>query len=94
MNSGWYILGEQVKAFESEFASYCGTTYCLGVANGLDALELIIRAYEIGPGDEVIVPSNTYIASILSISANGATPVLVEPNLLTYNLDPEKSKNI
>ncbi|MEK4519893.1 DegT/DnrJ/EryC1/StrS family aminotransferase [Paenibacillus sp. FSL H8-0122] len=90
LNSGWYILGEQVKAFESEFASYCGTTYCLGVANGLDALELIIRAYEIGSGDEVIVPSNTYIASILSISANGATPVLVEPNLLTYNLDPEK----
>lgn len=90
IHSGWYILGEEVKAFESEFASYCGTKYCLGVANGLDALELIIRAYDIGPGDEVIVPSNTYIASILSISANGATPVLVEPNLLTYNLDPER----
>ena len=90
LHSGWYILGEEVKSFEAEFADYCGTKYALGVANGLDALELIMRAYNIGPGDEVIVPSNTYIASILSISANGATPVLVEPNLLTYNLDPNK----
>lgn len=90
MHSGWYILGEEVKAFEEEFAHYCGTRFALGVANGLDALELIMRAYNIGPGDEVIVPSNTYIASILSISANGAKPVLVEPNLLTYNLDPDK----
>ncbi|WP_339832959.1 DegT/DnrJ/EryC1/StrS family aminotransferase [Paenibacillus sp. FSL R7-0272] len=90
LHSGWYILGSKVKAFEDEFASYCGTQYCVGVANGLDALELIIHGYDIGPGDEVIVPSNTYIASILSISANGATPVLVEPDLLTYNLDPAK----
>lgn len=90
LHSGWYILGEEVKSFEAEFAEYCGTKYALGLANGLDALELIMRAYNIGPGDEVIVPSNTYIASILSISANGATPVLVEPNLLTYNLDPNK----
>ncbi|AIQ26304.1 DegT/DnrJ/EryC1/StrS family aminotransferase [Paenibacillus sp. FSL H7-0737] len=90
LHSGWYIMGEEVKSFESEFTDYCGTKYALGVANGLDALELIIRAYDIGPGDEIIVPSNTYIASILSISANGAIPVLVEPNLLTYNLDPEK----
>ncbi|MEK3865995.1 DegT/DnrJ/EryC1/StrS family aminotransferase [Paenibacillus sp. FSL H7-0716] len=90
LHSGWYIMGEEVKSFESEFADYCGTKYALGVANGLDALELIIRAYDIGPGDEIIVPSNTYIASILSISANGATPVLVEPNLLTYNIDPDK----
>lgn len=90
LHSGWYILGEEVKAFEKEFATYCGTEYALGVANGLDALELIMRAYNIGPGDEVIVPSNTYIASILSISANGATPILVEPNLTTYNLDPNK----
>ncbi|MCR8844858.1 DegT/DnrJ/EryC1/StrS family aminotransferase [Paenibacillus sp. SC116] len=90
LHSGWYILGEEVKAFEAEFAEYCGTKYALGVANGLDALELIIKAYGIGPGDEVIVPSNTYIASILSVSANGATPVLVEPNLLTYNIDPAK----
>lgn len=90
LHSGWYVLGEEVKAFESEFANYCGTRYALGVANGLDALELIIKAYGIGPGDEVIVPSNTYIASILSISANGATPVLVEPNINTYNIDPTK----
>ncbi len=90
LHSGWYILGEQVKSFEAEFADYCGTRYCLGVANGLDALELIIHAYGIGPGDEVIVPSNTYIASILSISANGATPVLVEPDRQTYNIDPAK----
>ncbi|WJH32010.1 DegT/DnrJ/EryC1/StrS family aminotransferase [Paenibacillus sp. CC-CFT742] len=84
------MLGNGVKNFENEFADYCGTEHCLGVANGLDALELIIHAYGIGHGDEVIVPSNTYIASILSISANGATPVLVEPDLLTYNLDPSK----
>lgn len=89
IHSGWYILGEQVKLFESDYAQYTGTKYALGVANGLDALELIIKAYGIGPGDEVIVPSNTYIASILSISANGATPILVEPNIQTYNIDPE-----
>lgn len=88
LHSGWYILGNEVKLFESKFANYCGTEYCLGVANGLDALELIIHAYGIGAGDEVIVPSNTYIASILSISANGATPILVEPELTTYNIDP------
>ncbi|WP_433747666.1 DegT/DnrJ/EryC1/StrS family aminotransferase [Paenibacillus amylolyticus] len=90
LHSGWYVLGNSVKVFENEFAAYCGTHYCVGVANGLDALELIIHAYNIGPGDEVIVPSNTYIASILSISANGATPILVEPDLLSYNLDPSK----
>ncbi|MEH6908131.1 DegT/DnrJ/EryC1/StrS family aminotransferase, partial [Neobacillus drentensis] len=88
LNSGWYILGNEVKAFEEEFATYCGVKHCIGVANGLDALTLIIRAYGIGNGDEVIVPSNTYIASILAISANGATPILVEPNLLSYNIDP------
>lgn len=90
LHSGWYILGEEVKSFESEFADYCGTRFSLGVANGLDALELIIKAYGIGPGDEVIVPSNTYIASILSISANGATPVMVEPDIRTYNIDPNQ----
>lgn len=90
LHSGWYVLGEEVKNFELEFAKYCGTEYCLGVANGLDALELIIHAYDIGPGDEVIVPSNTYIASILSISSNGATPILVEPDIRTYNIDPTK----
>ncbi|MGG4144511.1 DegT/DnrJ/EryC1/StrS family aminotransferase [Paenibacillus algorifonticola] len=89
LHSGWYILGKQVEEFEKQFAEYCGTKYCLGVANGLDALSLIIRAYGIGEGDEVIVPSNTYIASILAISSCGATPVLVEPDLLSYNIDPK-----
>lgn len=88
LHSGWYILGEEVKGFEQKYAEYCGTEYCLGVANCLDALELIIHAYGIGEHDEVIVPSNTYIASILSVSANGATPILVEPDLNTYNIDP------
>lgn len=88
VNSGWYILGESVNEFEEKFATYCGTKYCVGVANGLDALSLIIKAYGIGERDEVLVPSNTYIASILAISANGATPILVEPDLNTYNIDP------
>lgn len=88
VKSGWYILGESVNEFEEKFAAYCGTKYCVGVANGLDALSLIIKAYGIGEGDEVLVPSNTYIASILAISSSGATPILVEPNLNTYNIDP------
>jgi dTDP-4-amino-4,6-dideoxygalactose transaminase len=91
IDSGWYILGNEVKEFETEFAKYCDSNYCLGVANGLDALILILRAYiEMGvmqKGDEVIVPSNTYIASILAISENGLVPVLVEPNAQTFNLD-------
>lgn len=90
LKSGWYILGEEVKEFEKEFAQYCGVKHAIGVANGLDALTLILKAYEIGEGDEVIVPSNTFIASILAISANGATPVLVEPDIRTYNIDPRK----
>lgn len=93
LDSGWYIQGSEVKAFEEEFASYCGVRHCIGVANGLDALILIFRAYkELGvlkEGDEVIVPSNTYIASILAISENKLKPVLVEPDLKTYNLNPE-----
>lgn len=92
LDSGWYLLGEEVKEFESEFAKYCGSKYCIGVANGLDALRLIFRSYiELGvmtEGDEIIVPANTYIASILSISENGLIPVLVEPNIETYNIDP------
>lgn len=88
IDSGWYILGEEVASFEQEFASYCGTNHCIGVSNGLDALKLILKAYEFGPGDEIIVPSNTYIASILAISETGATPILVEPDSKTYNLDP------
>lgn len=91
LNSGWYILGEEVKQFEREFALYCNTKHCIGVANGLDALVLIIRAYKtlniFAEGDEIIVPANTYIASILSISANGLVPVLVEPDIDTYNID-------
>lgn len=90
LDSGWYILGQELEAFEKEFATYCGTKFCIGVGNGLDALKLIIRAYGFGEGDEVIVPSNTYIASILAISENGATPVLVEPDINTYNIDPLK----
>ena len=88
LDSGWYILGAEVEAFEQEFATYCGTDHCIGVANGLDALVLILRAYEIGPGDEVIVPANTYIASILAISQCGATPILVDADFDTCNIDP------
>ncbi len=89
LDSGWLILGKQTEAFEQEFAAYCGTTHCLGVANGLDALHLILKAWGIGPGDEVIVPSNTYIATWLAVSQVGATPVPVEPDLSTYNIDPD-----
>lgn len=88
MESGWYILGEEVKAFEREFAAYCGARHCLGVGNGLEALHLILRGYGIGEGDEVIVPSNTYIATWLAVSYSGARPVPVEPDSRTYNLDP------
>lgn len=93
IDSGWYVLGNEVAEFENEFAAYCQTKHCLGVANGLDALVLIFRSYiELGvlqKGDEVIVPSNTYIASILAISENGLMPVLVEPDINTFNLDPK-----
>jgi len=88
LDSGWYLLGEKTKQFESEVASYCGVKHCIGVANGLDALKLILQAYNIGPGDEVIVPSNTYIATALAVSANGATPVLVEPSKKDFLIDP------
>jgi dTDP-4-amino-4,6-dideoxygalactose transaminase len=88
MQSGWYVLGEEVRAFEGEFAAYCGATDCVGVGNGLEALHLILRAYGIGEGDEVIVPANTYIATWLAISYAGASPVPVEPEVSTYNIDP------
>ena len=88
MASSSFILGREVAAFEKEFAEFCEAKYCLGVANGLDALYLILRALEIGAGDEVIVPSNTYIATWLAVSYAGATPVPVEPLSGTYNLDP------
>lgn len=89
MESGWYILGEEVEAFEHEFSAYCGVKNCIGVGNGLEALHLILQAYNIGPGDEVIVPANTYIATWLAVSYAGATPVPVEPDPHTYNLNPE-----
>ena len=88
-DSGWYILGENVSNFEAEFADYCQTQYCIGVGNGLAALNLILKAYNIGCGDEVIVPANTYIATILAVTEVGATPILVEPKWETLNLDPE-----
>src|SRR5215211_4747899 len=90
MTSGWYILGEEVEAFEQEFAAYCGVKHCIGVGNGLEALHLILRACDIEPGDEVIVPANTYIATWLAVSYAGARPVPVEPDERTYNLNPER----
>jgi dTDP-4-amino-4,6-dideoxygalactose transaminase len=90
MESSWYILGTEVEAFEQEFADYCGVKHCIGVGNGLDALHLILRAMDIGPGDEVIVPANTYIATWLAVSYAGATPVPVEPDEQTYNIDPNR----
>ncbi len=90
MNSGWYILGGELEAFEREFAEYCGAKYCVGVGNGLEALHLTLRAAGIGEGDEVIVPSNTYIATWLAVSYTGATPVPVEPETSTYNIDPNR----
>lgn len=88
-DSNWYILGKEVESFEEEFAAYCGTKYCIGVANGLEALHLILRGYGIGEGDEVIVPSNTYIATALAVNYTGATPIFVEPDNRTYNIDPK-----
>lgn len=90
LDSGWFIMGQQLVEFEKEYAAYCGSKHCIGVGNGLDALHLILRAYGIGEGDEVIVPSNTYIATWLAASFVGATPVPVEPNPNSYNLDPNK----
>jgi dTDP-4-amino-4,6-dideoxygalactose transaminase len=96
LDSGWYIMGNELKSFEREFAHYCNVKHAIGVANGLDALILIIRAYkELGifsDGDEIIVPANTYIASILAISANQLTPILVEPDIDSFNIDPLRIK--
>lgn len=88
LNSGWYILGDEVEAFEQAYATCCEAKFCIGVANGLDALHLALRSMDVGSGDEVIVPSNTYIATWLAVSQCGATPVPVEPMVATYNLDP------
>jgi dTDP-4-amino-4,6-dideoxygalactose transaminase len=92
IEQGWYVLGQEVEAFESEFASYCGAKYCIGVGNGLEALHLILRGLEIGARDEVIVPANTYIATWLAVSYAGAKPVPVEPDPVTYNLDSTRLK--
>ena len=89
MASGQYVLGSEVEAFEKEFAEYCGVKYCIGVGNGLEALQLILRGLEIGVGDEVIVPSNTFIASWLAVSNVGASPIPVEPSATSFNLDPD-----
>lgn len=96
IDSGWYIGGKELQLFEQSYADYCGAKYCIGVANGLDALVLVIRAWKelgyLSEGDEVLVPSNTYIASILAISENGLIPVLVEPDPTTFNMCPLKQK--
>ena len=89
LESGWYILGAEVESFESEYAAYCEAKYCVGVANGLDALHLSLLAVGVGPGDEVIVPSNTYIATWLAVSQCGAIPVPVEPDERTFNINPD-----
>lgn len=88
MNAGWFILGREVEEFEREFAAYCDTHHCVSVGNGLDALHLALRALDVGPGDEVLVPSNTFIATWLAVSAVGAVPVAVEPDPATFNMDP------
>lgn len=90
LDSGWYILGEEVDLFENEYAAFCEAKHCVGVANGLDALHLALLALGVGAGDEVIVPSNTYIATWLAVSQCGATPIPVEPDASTYNIDPAR----
>jgi dTDP-4-amino-4,6-dideoxygalactose transaminase len=90
MESGWFVLGKEVEAFEQEYAAFCGTRHCVGLGNGLEALELTLRAWNLGPGDEVIVPSNTYIATWLAVTAVGATVVPVEPTPAGPNIDPDR----
>lgn len=89
LDKGWYLQGKENENFTKNFANFCGTKFALGVANGLDALNLIIKAYGFGNGDEIIVPANTYIATILAISENGCIPILVEPDIKTYNINPD-----
>lgn len=90
MDSAWLVLAKECDAFEGEYADYCGAKHCIGVGNCLDALHIILRAMDIGEGDEVIVPSNTYIATWLSVSHAGAKPVPVEPDARTFNIDPNR----
>jgi dTDP-4-amino-4,6-dideoxygalactose transaminase len=89
-DSGWYVLGDRVKTFEAEYAQFNKVKHCIGISNGLDALHVALKALGIGEGDEVIVPSNTYIATVLAVSYVGATPIFVEPDAMTYNIDPKK----
>ena len=88
--ASWYIEGKEDAAFEKAFAQYCDAQYCVGVGNGLDALMLTLKALGVGPGDEVIVPSNTYIATALAVTYVGAEPIFVEPDIRTYNIDPAR----
>jgi dTDP-4-amino-4,6-dideoxygalactose transaminase len=88
--SGWFVLGQEVESFEAEFGAYCGSPHTIGVANGLDAIHLALRALDLPPGSEVLVPSNTYIATVLAVLQAGLVPVTVEPDLATYNIDPSK----
>lgn len=90
MDSGWFIMGPELEAFEDEFASYSQVKHCIGVGNGLEALHLLLHVYGIGPGDEVIVPSNTFIATWLAVTQCGATPVPIEPDIVTHNIDPAR----
>lgn len=92
LDSGWYILGKKVEEFENNFAKFCNTKYCVGVGNALEAMYLVLKSWDIGDGDEVIVPSNTYIATWLAVSYSGAKIIPIEPNLFTYNIDYEKIK--
>jgi dTDP-4-amino-4,6-dideoxygalactose transaminase len=94
MDSGRFIMGPELEAFEAEFARYCDVKHCIGIGNGLEALHLLLRAYGIGPGDEVIVPSNTFIATWLAVTECGATPIPVDPNIGTYNIDPALIGNV
>ena len=89
LDKGWYILGNEVKVFEENFSQYCGASYCIGVANGLDALLLGLQVFDFPKKSEIIVPSNTYIATILAIINSGHIPVLVEPDINTYNINPD-----
>ena len=89
-DSNWYVLGQHVKEFEEMYAEFTGSKFCIGVGNGLEAIHLSLRALGIGKGDEIIVPSNTYIATILAVTYTGATPVFVEPDISTFNIDVTK----
>src|SRR6187549_3935699 len=89
-DKSWYVLGDAVSGFEKEYASFNNVDFCIGISNGLDALHLALKSVDIGPGDEVITPSNSFIASALAISYTGATPIFAEPDIQTYNINPDE----